>query len=688
MQPREMTEEEIAASVKRAIQDAVQFCESEIADDRIKAQRYFNGETDLEAEEGRSRVVATKVRDTIRALKPALMRVFFQADKPVEFIPKGPEDVGAAEQATDYAAWKFSTCGGFRLLQSAFHDALLKKTGVLKVWHDETEDVDIEEYSALTDQQLAMLVSRDEVEVIEHEARVDTIDGPEGPVEVPLHSIKISRVKKGGEIRVKPIPPEDFFVDSEATSLDDFFVVGHHTEMRVGDVVAMGFEFERVHELSGSADTTNAQEEDLVRKGWDDWDTSTLDPSMQPILVAEAYMRMDIEGTGVPRLYKFLTGGNTYEVLDYELADEVPFAVFEVDPEAHAFFGRSIADLLIHEQDTATSLLRGMIDNVAMVNTPGTVYRKGSVHVDDLLNGEVGRLIGADDPQTDIRELVTPSVIQSVLPAMQYFDEVVNSKTGVSRSGMGMDPDALQSTTASGVNAAVQAASAAAELIARNLAEGGAKRLFKLIARLAVKHVPPGEMVRLNGRFVAVDPRTWNLEMDMACNVGLGTGAREERMMALNTTLQFQQGVYQAYGPGNGLVTITGIRNTMADLMQLQGVHNADRYLEPMTPEREQQLIQEQAQIAAQQGQQGDPNAAFLQAESMKAQAKMQTDMQKLAIDREKMLREDDRKRDESDMDMVLEAAKILGEFGVQVDQNRILQLQAAQRGPSGVAQQ
>ena len=55
---------------------------------------------------------------------------------------------------------------------------------------------------------------------------------------------------------------------------------------------------------------------------------------------------MDIEGTGVAQLYKFMLGGNDYQLLDYEPYSEVPFAVFEVDPEPHAFFGRSISDLI------------------------------------------------------------------------------------------------------------------------------------------------------------------------------------------------------------------------------------------------------------------------------------------------------------------------------------------------------
>jgi len=58
MKPEKMDESQIEGVVQNAVQDAVDFIESEIADDRIKAQRYFDGEVDIGEEDGRSKVVA------------------------------------------------------------------------------------------------------------------------------------------------------------------------------------------------------------------------------------------------------------------------------------------------------------------------------------------------------------------------------------------------------------------------------------------------------------------------------------------------------------------------------------------------------------------------------------------------------------------------------------------------------
>lgn len=693
MKPTRKTDDEIQAIVSQAIEDAQDFIESEIMEKRDKAQRYFNGDVYLEAEEGRSKVIATKCRDAVRAVKPSLLRVFLSSDKPVEFIPRGMDDVGGAEQANEYITWKFNQKSGYILLRDAFHDALVKKTGILKAYYEDATKEEIEDYTNLTDDQYAFVINRDDVEVIEHSEDTETL--PDGQV-ITLHNVKISITKDDGDINIVTVPPEDFFIDRQATNIEDAYVVGHRTTMRVGDLVEMGFDFDTVVTLTDDEDT-EGDESDYARRGFiaDDTDESALDPSMKPVTVYEAYMRMDIEGTGVPRMYSFIMGGGQKELLTYELCDDVPFAIFEVDPEPHAFFGRSLVDILMEDQDAATVLLRGLLDNVMMTNNPGFAFDPALVNTDDLMNNEIGRLVRVKgNVGAALMPLATPFTAGATLPALQYYDMTVESKTGISSAAIGLNPDALQSSTAAGVNATIGAAEGQMEVIARNLAEGGMKRLFKLLLNLVRKHVGPGEMMRLNGKYVPVDPSSWGASMDITVNVGLGTGRKEERAMVLRETLAQQMQVWQGYGPGNGIVSLTQIRNTLADILKSGGIHNVDRHWNPMDPQTEQMMLQQAAQAA--QGQQApDPNAAIAQAEIAKAQIqaqaklqsdqiesqrKAQTDMAKLSMEAQRYNQDDDRERDKMDMDMVIEAARILGQYGVEVNKAQIQQLQNAPR--------
>jgi hypothetical protein len=673
MNQEAMTDDDVQSIAKDALDSAISFVESEIAEDRIKSQRYFEGETDIGQEDGRSKIVATKVRDTIRAIKPSLMRVFLSSENPVEYIPTSQEDVVGAEQATKYAHWKFQQLGGYTLLNNAIHDALVKKTGVLKIWWEENTSATIHTYTNVTEEEMAAIVNEDDVEVIEHTEETEIeVDDMGNQMQSAMHSLKVSHKKRNGELKMEAVPPEEFIVDRNAKSVDDAYIVAHRTEMRVSDLVEMGYDFEEVSNLSGlSSDDTYTDSEAFERKGYEqDEEQNTQDVSMKKVAVTEAYMKMDKEGTGVAMMYKILMAGGDNTVLECEPYGDVPFAVFEVDPEPHTFFGRSVADLVMNDQDSSTAMLRGMMDNVALTNSPRQGYVQGQVNVDDLMNNEIGGLVRMKSPQALV-DIATPFVAGQVLTAMQYMDDAVEAKTGVTRASMGLDPDALQNTSATAARLQAQQGSAQIEVMARNIAEGGMKRLFKLMLNVLVENSCEETLMRLHGNFQPVDPRVWNTGMDIQVNVGVGTGQEAERHAALNQALQMQMQIWTQYGNGNGLVTMTGIRNTLGDMLALQGVKNVDRYFQPINPEIEAQLIQEQQQMAAESPQITEAEA-LVQAEQYKADKQMEMQQLKLQIDAQKAIAVDDRERDALDQELMIKVAEILGKYGTAVDTAQI----------------
>ena len=713
-----MSQQDIQSAIKAAIQSAIDYVDSDIADQRERAQSYFDGNVDLEHEDGRSRVVSTKVRDVVRGAKPSLMRIFMSNNKFVEFTPKGPEDVANAEQATAYCHWVFNKVGGYNVLSNAIHDSLVKKVGVVKVWWNQETIAKTYTYENLSDQEVQVLVNKEGVEVVEHRQEIEMEMDEFGlDVERNVHSMVITHKYEEGEMVIEGIPPEEFFIDGSAKSIDDAYICCHRSEKRAGDLVAMGIDQDVVDNLNGSDnDSLIGNVEKIQRFGDEVQDDESVenDPSMRLVLVTEAYLRIDAEGDGIPTLHKFLCGGTDYEVLEMEPWDKAPFADFHVDPEPHAFYGRSLAELVINDQDTTTSVLRGILDNVALVNTPRLEVNEDLVEMDDVLNNEIGAIIRSEQIGS-INPLTVPFVAGSTLPALQYLDMLVEEKTGISKMSMGLNPDMLQNTSATAAALTAQAGAGQVEVMARNLAEG-TKRLFQLMLHVAVKNSPDEQMMRLNGQFVPVDPAIWDSSMDMEINVGLGTGQEDAKAAALMQTFQTQQQIWQTYGPQNGLVSMTQMRNTLSDTLALSGFNNADRYYAPMDDATEQQLMAQMAEQAAQaaQGEQGDPMAqALIQAEQIKAQAKMQGDQMrlqgKMQGDQIKMQADmqvkaaqmqskqgqelaelqlkyrelqasDDLERDQMNQDLLVEAARILGQYGTAVDVERVKSMQAAPR--------
>ena len=509
-------------------------------------------------------------------------------------------------------------------------------------------------------------------------------------VEMPRYEIKVQKRKKTGNLRIETIPPEEMFVDRSAKSIDDFYVICQRSEMTVSDLVAMGYDYDVVSELSGASDDeTIKDEEKFTRNSYQDSDEENVkDPSMRLVSVTEAYMKVDVHGTGIATMHRFILGGGEKKLLSYEPWGLVPFAVFEVDPEPHSFYGNSVADITIDDQDTATAMLRGMLDNVALTNNPAIDVVDGQANIDDLLNNEIGAIRRVKS-QGAITINQIPFVAGQTLSAIQYMDDLVETKTGVTKASMGLDPDALQNATATATALTAQRGAGQIEVMAKNLAEGGMKRLFKIILHLLIENSEEETMMRINGEYVPVDPRSWNAEMGITVNVGLGTGKEDEKVMALEATFQKQQAIWQTYGPMNGIVTMTGMRNTLADILAITGLRNADRYYEPMTAQKEQQLIAQQQQMQAQQAQQPDPLVqATIQAETIKAQAKVQSDTLNAQTRAMAEIAKDDRERDKMDQDLFIDTAKVLGEYGSKVDVERIKQMQNEPRYPDVSPQQ
>lgn len=677
---------QIEGIVSKAIMDAVDFIEGEISPQRVKAQRYFDGEVDIGYEEGRSQVVATKCREVVRGIKPSIQRIFLTNDKFVEFQPRNAEDVALAEQMTSYIGYKFQQQDGYRILNDVLQDAMVKKAGIALAYYDERDEQEIHTFTGLTDDAMQLLIDQDDVEVLEHtETMSMTVDEMGIEIEMPVHDVKIARTMTEGDIKVESVPPEDFFVDRNARSVDDFYVIGHTTEMRIADLLAMGFDLDELAGIDGGRYSAMDDEAEFERRGYavDEDDDENESAASKKVSVTTAYMELDIEGTGKPRLYQFLCAGAGYKLLNFYEADMAPYAIFEVDPEPHAFFGTSLVDLVMHDQDAATSMLRGVLDNVALTNNPALQIVDGQANIDDLLNNEIGRIVRVKQMGA-VGEMAVPFTAGATLPALQYFDQLVDNKTGVSKMAQGLDPDVLKSATATSVAASIEGQAGQAEVIARNIAEGGMRRLFRIILDLAIKNIDGEEIARLNNQYVPVQPSAFDPEMDLVVNVGIGTGREQERAAALMQAFTIQQQVYQTYGPMNGVVTLTQMRNTMADLLALGGVRNSDRYFLPITPEIEQQMLMQQQQAAAQQPPMPDPNAALIQAEAMKAQTRAQVDMAKAQMDQQykmhKLAMDDDLARDDMVQDLAVKVAEILGKYGTAVDVQQVKEEQAAIR--------
>ena len=159
---QQMTDESLISIIDREVGSGG--LNGELEDQRRKALEYYNGEPFGNELDGRSSVVSTDVMDVVEWSMPILMRIFGSGDEIGRFEPQNPDDVEAAEQATDYCNYVFFRQNdGFTLLYDVMKDALLSKTGIFKIVWKEDEEVERESYEGLSDEEFQLLVMDDAV---------------------------------------------------------------------------------------------------------------------------------------------------------------------------------------------------------------------------------------------------------------------------------------------------------------------------------------------------------------------------------------------------------------------------------------------------------------------------------------------------------------------------------------------
>ena len=642
---------ELQATVKAEIDDAISFIDQEIGHQRARSTEYYRGAPMGNEEEGRSQFVSREVRDAVQSVLPSLMRVFFGSERAVEYIPQGPEDVRMAEQATDYVNYVILQDNpGFEVFHSAFKDSLYNKAGVIKYWLDESIEVTYHNFTGLSDEGLAMVLSEPGAEIASLESRFDEQALPvalaQGVQPPQLHDAQIKRTVRAPRIRIEAVPPEEFLIDRRARSIDDSRFVGHRRLVRLSDLVALGYDRDMLLDNASSSDVLESTHEVFTRYNEQGgyWPGDTKNEDERRVLYVEGYLRYDLDGDGLSELRKVCTIGEGYEIVHEEPVSDRPFAAFCPDPEPHLFFGEDIADQTKDLQEIISAVKRNVLDSLAQSIHPRTAVVEGQVNIDDVLNTEVGAIIRMNQPGM-VQPFMLPFVGKEALPVLEMLNAERDKRVGT--HNMALEADALQSTTKSAVNAQVDAARQRLELIARIYAEIGMRRLFKGLLKLVVAHQDRPRMVRLRNEWVDIDPSTWNANMDVTVNVGLGNGMTEDRVMVLKETLAFQREILATLGPNNPLAGFGHVRNTLGKLLEQSGYKDTAQFFKPLPVDYE----------VPPQPPKPDPAELLAQVEMQKIQSDMMLDAAKLELERDKL-----------HADILLRAEDINAKYNTAVD--------------------
>ena len=169
-------------------------------------------------------------------------------------------------------------------------------------------------------------------------------------------------------------------------------------------------------------------------------------------------------------------------------------------------------------------------------------------------------------------------------------------------------------------------------------------------------------MVRLTNEFVQIDPRAWDAAMDATATIALGRGSDGERMMMLRQIGEMQKEALATLGPINPLTDLQRLYNTLSEMTSMAGFKDTSRFWTDPA----------QFQPPPPQPEKPDVNEQLIQAQIMQIQADMQMKTADVQLKRENAMRDDDRKRDEMEIDVYMKAAELEAKYGAQLSAEQI----------------
>jgi len=623
----QMTDEQLVSLLSQAKEQAAIY-NGEFMRENTKFLAAYLGDKsgEFSAIPNQSSVVSTDIADVIEADMPSLMRIFYGSGDVVTFQPNtdNHKEVEEAEQKTKYVNWIVrNQPESFQILHAWLKDAEIQKNGVVKYFIDEQKEVDEERFTG---------VDRDELAAIEESMRGPGIDvsvTEQEETSPGVWDLKFKVTRETKKVCILNIPPESFLISRNATSVEDAELVGDRVRKTRGELLAEGFPRKLIETLSTVDEEDNRNSNiKAVRdrdQGGNNPDGTINEWASQYVEISDLYVKIDFDGDGIAERRHVMVSGN--KILVNEYFNHVPYASLSAILMPHKAIGRSRAEITYPTQLQKTALVRGMNDNIYMVNNPRNVVHP-DVDLDDLLTVRTNGIIRLDDdtkitPAQAVMPLVIPYIGDRTLQVIQYVDQARAQTTGALLPNQGLDADKITSETATRFNGIKDASDAKIELIARNYAETGFRKLYEGIAWLVSRFQDTQTEFRVLGKALTVNPTSWKFKHHVQSNVGLGAGNNEKSVESLQGLLAIQQ---QLKMQGSPLTDEVDIYNTLKRITDGLGFPRVDEFFN--NPEEPDEMLKAENEllnkmVLQQQEQMQQLQNPLAEAEEIKANASL-----------------------------------------------------------------
>ena len=541
---RKLNDEELIAKLDENLKSGVSHYDTVLSKERADCLDYYHGKLPKPMHSGNSKYVSMDVYDAVESAKATILEVFAAGSEIAEFTPQNADDVDMAKIATvftDYVIFRQNE--GYDIFSQVLHDGLMSRVGIAKVYWDKVYEDQEETFENVDINELEMALEANDLELKDSkpDLMTQTVSGT-----------VVRRLNKS-QVRIDPVPPEEFLIATTAKNLREANFCAHRVKKTVAELVQMGLSLEEAKEVpvDGFMDLNNPDKlsrfQDL-NNGQTDRDVETQE-QMREVTVHECYVRIDIEGNGYPKLWKITKAGK--HIIDKQEIDRVPFIPFVPLPIPHAFYGSNFASKVIPIQNARTVLVRGILDHTVITNNPRYQVVKGAlVNPREMLENRVGGLVNVTRPD-GVMPLQQSSLNPFVFQTIQLLDEDKEDTTGVSKLSQGLNKDAVSKQNSQGmVEQLVGLSQQRQKIIARNFANQFVVPLYLEVYKLVIENEEQQKVIEVAGNYIPVEPSKWEARTDVTVALKLGYGEKERdaaQLMGLHQFLSQDPGAQPFY---------------------------------------------------------------------------------------------------------------------------------------------
>ncbi len=628
----------------------------ELTESRTQALKYYLGRPRGDEVDGNSQIISMDVADTVHAMLAEAAPIFSN-DTTALFEAESEEDEKQAKEESDICNYTvMEKNNGFVLFQTMFKDCCLSKNCVSKVYVDEYETVETEEYKDLNEiEMFEKLQTYNQNQFID----VLKLDEEKG-------ILKLKRITQKKYLKIQAVAPENFATSTNLTSpyIQETDYCRERFFRSRSDLIKDGYDSKLVAQLPRATSDTKV---DSVERNQvqDEQNFHNNQEAMQLCEIEEHYIRIDYDGDGIAELRKVVTCEN--HLLEEEEVPCIPYATGVIVLMGHRFYGLSVYDLLKNIQDGKTAFLRQWIDNAVAGNHKKFKVIEDDTNMEDAMNGRSNGFIRVKH-QDALQEMPTNDIGPSCNMALDYLDKV-----RAERSGSALDLQTNQIKTPhnvgdQGVQALVSNLEQITALCIKTFAETYINQLYLLVHKYLKKYFKDDMSAKIGGGWRQSNPARWLDREQINITVGLTKTERVVQQVAIEKII-IKQEQYLMQGLEGQICDRQGFYTALLDHARMSGINNPEKYwVDPDSDQAKQaQQAQEEGQMQQMQ-QQADLNNRLLETQIAEIQRNAINDKEELEF----RYAELEQKYEDMRLKYETEEAKIVGKATADLEKAQL----------------